>query len=147
MDFIRHILDSDLGPIVTVTIGLSFAEEERRKAIGENFAERNLYSALIDPGIANTVISEKIRADYDPGNYAVETTYFPLTGIEKRIATYVYIGVPELIPQLLERNLRVIVAPLSESIDCILGRDFLNVIEFTYDGDAGVFSWRVPSLL
>ena len=147
LDFIRHILDSDLGPIVTVTIGLSFAEEERRRVSGRDFEERKSYVALIDPGIENTVISERIRLDYAPGEYGLEEIYFPLLGTELRLGTHVYIGVPELIPYLLERELKVIVAPLSESIHCILGRDFLNVIEFVYDGDAGVFAWRVPSPL
>jgi len=147
VDFVRHILDSGLGPIVTVTIGLSFAEEEGRKASGRDFGKRGRYSALIDPGVETTVVSEAIRLEYDPGEYGLEPIYFPLTGTGLRVATHLYVGVPELIPNLLERNMRVIVAPLSGSVQCILGRDFLNVIEFMYDGDAEVFSWRVSSHL
>lgn len=143
MEYVEHISDPALGPVVKITIGLSFAEENERWAAGVETSPRRTIFALIDPGLKTTVISEKICAEYDPGSYMVLPEFLPWSGTAGRVRSYLYIGAPELLPELLERNVKVVIAPLPDTIQCILGRNFLQGIEFVYEGALESFAWRV----
>lgn len=143
MEYVAHVLNPDLGPVVEITIGLSFAEEEVRRAAGTETSPRRSIFALIDPGLGTTVISEKIRAEFDPGGYELRPEFLPWAGTALRVGTSLYIGAPELLPDLLERNIRVVVVPLPDTVQCILGRNFLVGIEFVYEGALESFGWRV----
>ncbi len=141
---LRHIIDSDLGPVVEITIGLSFIQQGRRHSRGDLTPARQNIQALIHTGLATTLVSEKLRYILDPEQrdlaYTLRVHETPMQEPLQRSSAAVSIGVPELGPMF--KSVEATFMSLSGPIQCFLGRDLLDAGKavFTYDGDFGLLS-------
>ena len=79
MDCIGHVVDYNLGPVVQVTIGLSFAEANNRRSrlengfFGKPVPSQKTVSALIDPSFLYSAVSRELLAAFDPNEIKVES--------------------------------------------------------------------------
>lgn len=145
MATVNHVVDPNHGPVVEITIGLSFAQEQRRSRRGGiSPPPRKTVWAAIHTGLSTTLVGEQLRLEIDPAqcdlHYQLRIQDVPLLGVEQRAETQLYVALPELAPVF--KSVETIIAPLSGPIQCFLGRNYLRVaaLTLTYFGDQEVFS-------
>lgn len=140
----NHVVENDHGPVVEITIGLSFMEEERRRRRGDATPARRTIRAAIHTGLATTLVSETLRQELDPDqrglHYELRVQEIVLLGAAQRSQATFSVAVPELGPMF--KGVEAIIVPLPGPVQCFLGRNFLNVAKatFSYDGDYELFS-------
>lgn len=147
---IRHLLDYNHGPVVAITIGLSYVEEGRRRARGDSSPARQSVQASIHTGLATTLVDEQLWLRLDPNQsdlrYKLRIPEIIFLEPVQRPEAAFSIGIPEV--GALSKQANAIIMPLPGSIQCILGRNFLNAYKavFIYDGEYELFSLNAPEM-
>jgi len=155
MASVGHVPDPDHGPVVQVTIGLSFEQEERRvRREGEAGLARKSVRAPINLSFPMTLISRSLCRELDPfqrdWKYEARRHNIPLLltgatpemlGEKLRSQTVASIMIEELQPDLLFKGVEVVIVETLEPFQCILGRNYLNLAALTllYHGPLEVF--------
>lgn len=155
MASMRHVLDPDHGPVVQVTIGLSFEQEERRvRREGDAGLARRSVRAPINLGLPMTLISRSFCQELDPYQrdlkYQTRRHNIPLLllgadpemlGEKLRPQITASVMLEELQPALLFREVEVVIVETLEPFQCILGRNYLNRAALTllYHGPLETF--------
>jgi len=148
---IRHLVDYNHGPVVTITIGLSFIEEGRRRSRGDVSPARQTVQAVIHTELATTLVADQLWMKLDPGqadlSYKLRVPEITFLEPVQRPEAIFSIGIPEIGP--LFKGVRAIVMPLPGPIQCFLGRNFLNVNKsiFIYDGEYEIFSLKASGIM
>lgn len=141
---LNHIVDHDHGPVVEITIGLSFTQEGRRRRRGDATPARRTVRAATHTGLATTLVSEQLRERLDPSqrdlSYELREPEIAMLETLQRPQAMLSIAVPELAPMF--KSVEAVIVPLPGPIQCFLGRNFLNTGQaiFTYNGDYELFS-------
>lgn len=142
-DYLSGIIDPNIGPVVPVTIGLSFAEARQRVDPPPMIR----VSGLVDTGLEISGISQEVYMELGASSKVhTRHQYIPLRGVELRSFVKLYIAIESFMPNVLFRSIEVTVGVHTGSPQCVLGRNFLEGIELQYSGAFDIFGLK-PSQL